>query len=269
MRSRRGKGGLTAVAAALLVAAFGWAFWSWQMQGATAPRPTAPKVASPVRPPPTPPQVLAQASVVHPAPIALAPPPVVAAATVAPIAVAPPSPPPLAAPPTPAAAQAAPAPVVATPPTPPPARPTPPRLEPSRASLSVDCFPQAKVAIDGREVGNTPIAKVSLPAGPHTFMVSNAKLGFSRSVELKLKAGETRRERLHFAEGQLILFVKPWANVTVAGHSLGRTPLAPQTLYEGSYAVHLENPELHLVVDRQVTVQPGQPTILKIDFTQG
>ena len=144
-----------------------------------------------------------------------------------------------------------------------------PSRERRRATLTVDCSPPAELFVDGRDLGATPVADVALAAGQHTMKVASAELGFSRSLTLRLSPGEAHREALHFGKGKLILFVKPWANVTVAGRSLGQTPLPPQTFYEGSYAVRFENPALHRVVERRVTIQPGQPTLVKVDFTQG
>lgn len=73
---------------------------------------------------------------------------------------------------------------------------TPPRPDPtvddnaSPGTLQVVVNPWGNVTIDGRSLGQTPIAPVSLTPGPHTVSVTNPELGASRSQTIKVQSGK-------------------------------------------------------------------------------
>jgi len=60
------------------------------------------------------------------------------------------------------------------------------------------------------------------------------------------------------APGYLSLDSSPWANVSVAGRSLGVTPLRRIALPPGRYVLKLENPELRKTTSYVVDVQSGR-----------
>jgi hypothetical protein len=72
------------------------------------------------------------------------------------------------------------------------------------------------------------------------------------------------------ATGVLRLTVKPWADVTVDGRSMGQSgvgvPLA-LTLSVGAHTIRLVHPEYPPVV-RRVDVRAGEPVRLRVDFTE-
>jgi serine/threonine-protein kinase len=57
-------------------------------------------------------------------------------------------------------------------------------------TLQVVVLPWADVSVDGRPVGTTPIAPVTLPPGPHTVVLRNAELGAVRTVPVTIKSGQ-------------------------------------------------------------------------------
>jgi serine/threonine-protein kinase len=75
---------------------------------------------------------------------------------------------------------------------PPPPPPPPPPVEESTdpGTLIVAVLPWGDVTVDGRGVGTTPLAPISLPPGPHSVTVRNSELGASRSSSVTIKPGK-------------------------------------------------------------------------------
>ena len=91
-------------------------------------------------------------------------------------------PPPEAAKPAPTLARAAPVPPPPTPPKPAPAAPP--------VSVAINATPWATIEIDGREVGETPLAGIMLPPGAHAF---RARLPDGRVVERSVEIDAKNR----------------------------------------------------------------------------
>jgi hypothetical protein len=68
-----------------------------------------------------------------------------------------------------------------------------------KARLEVRVSPWAEVALDGRNLGMTPLPVQDVYEGAHVLELSNPGLGRSKRVDLQLRAGEHRvvRESLH------------------------------------------------------------------------
>lgn len=79
-----------------------------------------------------------------------------------------------------------------SPPPPPPPPPPASAVEESNepGTLVVAVVPWGDVSVDGRSVGTTPLAPISLPPGPHSVTVRNSELGASRSSSVTIKAGK-------------------------------------------------------------------------------
>jgi hypothetical protein len=56
--------------------------------------------------------------------------------------------------------------------------------------LSLNTIPWAKVTIDGRPRGTTPIQGLELPAGKHVIMLSNPDRKLERTLTIELKDGQ-------------------------------------------------------------------------------
>jgi hypothetical protein len=54
------------------------------------------------------------------------------------------------------------------------------QVTPANGSVSINAFPWAEVWIDGNSVGETPLAKVSVPLGEHEFIFRHPQLGEQR-----------------------------------------------------------------------------------------
>jgi serine/threonine protein kinase len=66
--------------------------------------------------------------------------------------------------------------------------------------------------------------------------------------------------------GTLIILVRPWAEVSVDGESMGTTPMKPLTLSAGRHSIVLNHPSFK-PVRRKITVDAGRETRLEVDLT--
>ncbi|MDP1828954.1 MAG: serine/threonine-protein kinase [Archangium sp.] len=93
-----------------------------------------------------------------------------------------------------------PAPVAAPPEVLPSPRPSLPRGEGDRplakAIVSIDASPWGQVWLDGKPLGDTPLAELRIAAGEHQLKVSNPETGKNNSQRLTLKPGERRTVRV-------------------------------------------------------------------------
>ncbi|HVK71496.1 MAG TPA: protein kinase [Polyangium sp.] len=63
-------------------------------------------------------------------------------------------------------------------------------------TLVVSVSPWADVTVDGRSVGTTPLAPISLAPGPHSVVLRNSELGASRSMSVTIKPGKPSSVRV-------------------------------------------------------------------------
>jgi serine/threonine-protein kinase len=91
-----------------------------------------------------------------------------------------------------------PPPPVETPTPPPTTESTPPaQVEPRGPGfLSLVTSPWTNVTLDGRALGETPLVRVSLPAGNHTLRLRNPEAGIDETYEVTIRPGETTSRRL-------------------------------------------------------------------------
>jgi len=64
--------------------------------------------------------------------------------------------------------------------------------------LKVIAIPWAEVFVDGVALGQTPIAKIEVVAGPHTVVLKNPQLG-ERTQQIVITAGETNTVRIEMS----------------------------------------------------------------------
>ncbi len=63
-------------------------------------------------------------------------------------------------------------------------------FEPGHLAFRVK--PWGRVAVDGQDLGITPLPAKAVPPGPHRVVVTNAKLGARRTLKVDVAAGKTR-----------------------------------------------------------------------------
>jgi hypothetical protein len=129
-------------------------------------------------------------------------------------------------------------------------------LAPRLGAVEVESFPPgARVIVDGREVGRTPLRVAGLRRGRHEVEVrADGHLGVQRVVDLDPKAGpqsvagaEPMRIEvvLPFAGGRRRLEITSTphgAEVLIAGERLGRTPLTLDLFPVGRTHLQLQHP---------------------------
>jgi hypothetical protein len=62
--------------------------------------------------------------------------------------------------------------------------------------LTLDTSPWSQVTVDGASLGQTPIVRAKLSAGPHTLVLVNSERGLSTTYQVTIEAGKTTVRRL-------------------------------------------------------------------------
>jgi serine/threonine-protein kinase len=81
-------------------------------------------------------------------------------------------------------------------PVPPPPPPPPVEESTEPGTLIVSVLPWADVTVDGKGVGTTPLAPISLAPGTHSVVLRNSELGASRSTAVTIKPGKPTSIRI-------------------------------------------------------------------------
>jgi serine/threonine-protein kinase len=65
--------------------------------------------------------------------------------------------------------------------------------ETGEGTLNMNSIPASSVTLDGKPIGSTPQIGITVSAGSHTVVFSNAEQGFKKSVTVTVAAGETKK----------------------------------------------------------------------------
>jgi hypothetical protein len=65
-------------------------------------------------------------------------------------------------------------------------------VHPPKVDLSANARPWAEVSIDGKPVGQTPIAHISVPLGPHEVVFEHPQLGTRKTTVVVTAKGPNR-----------------------------------------------------------------------------
>jgi len=126
--------------------------------------------------------------------------------------------------------------------------------------------PWAKVRLDGVDIGETPLAELSVEAGTHDIVLSNPdRIGVIRKT-VTVEAGASSTFRYSFDDkGSLRVIASPWADVYVDGEHVGQTPMADLELPVGSHTVRFTHPDLGEKT-KVIDVHAGAPASLKVEM---
>jgi serine/threonine protein kinase len=135
--------------------------------------------------------------------------------------------------------------------------------------LLLTSTPWAKVYVDNRLIGETPIAKpLTLAAGTHTVMFANP--AFDPIVtNITLEPGRETTVTGNFIEhaGYLKCVASPWAEVYVDEQYKDTTPMTkPLMLSAGKHTVRFKNTSFPDII-REITMQPKDTTFITVSFT--
>lgn len=124
---------------------------------------------------------------------------------------------------------------------------------------------EVRVYENGEFVGTNAGERIRVAPGRHTFTLVNETLGFRVDETVLAGAGRSTRRVIAQPSAPLSVNAEPWAEVFIAGRSLGETPIANVALPVGTHQVTLRHPTLG---ERQVamTVRLGAPNRLAVDM---
>ncbi len=113
---------------------------------------------------------------------------------------------------------------------------------------------ELKVFEQSRLLGSVPGADLKIPAGRHEVELVNAALGYRMRQTLEVEAGQMVALQIAPPPGLVTVDASPWAEVSLNGHSIGRTPLGPLPLTPGEHQLSFRHPA-GLSDDQRVTVK--------------
>src|SRR5690606_30136716 len=93
-----------------------------------------------------------------------------------------------------------------------------------------------------RLLGASPGAGIRIPAGPHDIAVVNEALGIRMEQSLEIEAGGTVAIHVAPPPGMVTIDASPWAEVSIDGQAVGRTPLGPLALAPGEHQIVFRHP---------------------------
>jgi len=118
------------------------------------------------------------------------------------------------------------------------------------------------LAVISAPVDPGPPSSLPRPPSPGPTGSPSGRTGFETSRPTPAATPVPERA----AEGMLHVVVRPWAEVSVDGRSVGTTPLGSVTLPAGTHLVRLTHPEFR-PLQRRIAIQPGETTSLRVDLT--
>ena len=159
-------------------------------------------------------------------------------------------------------------------------RPPPPPPIPN-GTLVLNTHPWARVTIDGRVVGNTPV-RMQLPAGTHQIDLFVPQCNRTVSVAVQVQAGETVRITRsglctppppppppppNAPRGRVWINSTPWSQVRLDGRAIGNTPLVGVYVDAGQHTLELR--AVCGVKRRRVVIHPGEDYRLTLQVCVG
>jgi hypothetical protein len=135
---------------------------------------------------------------------------------------------------------------------------------PLPAFVSFDVPFDVRIYENGGFVG-TNAERIRVPPGRHTFTMVNDVLGFRTERTVLAVAGRSTQRVIGLPSAPLSVNAQPWAEVFMAGRSLGETPIASITLPVGTHQLTLRHPTLG-ERDVAMTVRLGAPNRLSVDM---
>ena len=96
--------------------------------------------------------------------------------------------------------------------------------------------------LEGSKVLAVPAVGLNVPAGRHDIELVNVALGYRLRQVLEVEAGQTLSIHVTPPPGSVTIDASPWAEVSIDGQAIGRTPLGPLPLSPGEHLVTFQHP---------------------------
>jgi len=131
----------------------------------------------------------------------------------------------------------------------------------------LESTPKLKVRMGGKILGTTPVTlKLAVQDAPVDLEFFDTGLGISKAEQLTLKPGDNGTHKVEIAKGKLVLKVDDGVAVSVDGKSVGTTPIAPLSLFEGKHTVQLTHGEQK--ERRTLDISGDESTELEFSFPE-
>ena len=150
---------------------------------------------------------------------------------------------------------AAPAAAAATPPVTPNA---------SRGRIDIETQPAgARVLLDGKPAGDSPLSLDSVAAGRHTITLVSSSGSIKRTI--RVEAGRTTKLDIPIFSGWVGIFAPFVVEVSEGGTEIGTTEESRLMLSPGRHELTLVNRELGYRASRTVDIEPGEVRSITLD----
>ena len=150
---------------------------------------------------------------------------------------------------------AAPAAAAATPPVTPNA---------SRGRIEIETQPAgARVLLDGKPAGDSPLSLDSVAAGRHTITLVSSSGSIKRTI--RVEAGRTTKLDIPIFSGWVGIFAPFVVEVSESGKEIGTTEESRLMLSPGRHDLTLVNRELGYRASRTVDIEPGEVRSITLD----
>jgi hypothetical protein len=137
-----------------------------------------------------------------------------------------------------------------------------PRIETGHITIDTQP-PGARVLLDGKAVGQSPLKLADVPVGRHTLTLRSSSGEVTRTV--RVAAGETATVDVSIFSGWVAVFAPVVLDVAVGGRSIGTTERDRLMLSAGRHELTLTNKELGYKSVQTVDVQPGEVRSVTVD----
>jgi len=101
---------------------------------------------------------------------------------------------------------------------------------------------ELKVFEQSRRLGSVPGADIKLAAGRHEIELVNEALGYRLRQAIDVEAGQAVSVHVAPPHGWVTVDAAPWADVSIDGQAVGRTPFGPLPLAVGEHHVTFQHP---------------------------
>jgi PEGA domain-containing protein len=134
--------------------------------------------------------------------------------------------------------------------------------------LRVESVPDgARVVLDGREAGFTPLTVKNLAAGKHALILEGESGTLRRTV--RVQAGERTVARYEITAGFLSMTSPIPLEIYDGNRKIGTSAEGHVLLAPGSYKVKLVNTHYGYREDAEFTIKPGEITTYPVTLPQG
>jgi hypothetical protein len=111
-------------------------------------------------------------------------------------------------------------------------------------SIQVSSPIDVQIFENDRLIGSAPGGRLEVAPGRHDLQIVNLALGYELRQTMDVEAGQTVSLYVAPADGWVNLDASPWAEVSVDGKAVGRTPIANLPLALGEHEFTFRHPQL-------------------------